>query len=245
MNTLLLELIRVKSATPRYKKYSADVLGLMLRDASARRKKSVDTLAASHTTELNEMLDGLYAAGRSKYSYVIGVADLTTHMYSRVSSTCMWRFYELIAASTLESQIKHELWKRQQWTLVDYEQSAPEWSGMPVRRLTRAQRLEEKKLARRRLADQDDDATATTFYYPDGTISRVEHRNQNGQLHNRKGFARISYRADGTIKRTVHYINGILHNDNEPCLIKYGLRGEILLAEYWKNGKRVDQLYIK
>lgn len=240
-NTQLLELIRVKSATSRYKRYTGDVLKLMLCDASSRRKKSATELTKLHGEELNEMMEGLYAAGRSKYSYVIEVADLTAHMRKRVSVECMWKFYELIAVSTLESQIKHELWKRQQWTLVDYEQSAPEWSGRLVRRLTRAQRLEERKQARRRAIEDDEKVTSETYYYANGAISHVNYVNKNGSLHNRNGFARISYYADGAVQQMSHYIDGKLHHDDEPSLIEYDTSGNILRVEHWKNGRKIHE----
>jgi hypothetical protein len=44
------------------------------------------------------------------------------------------------------------------------------------------------------------------------------------------------YHTNGKIKRTEHYQEGVLHNENDPALIEYNEQGEEILAVWYNQG---------
>lgn len=54
--------------------------------------------------------------------------------------------------------------------------------------------------------------------------------------HREDGPARISYYANGNIKRELYYINDIKQRLDGPACIEYADNGNIEFTEYWING---------
>jgi antitoxin component YwqK of YwqJK toxin-antitoxin module len=77
-------------------------------------------------------------------------------------------------------------------------------------------------------------------FYPNGKV-RYQKWTLNGKLHNEEGPAIIRYHKNGNIQYQVWYLNDKWHNEEGPARVSYHKDGKVMFKEWCLDGKELTK----
>lgn len=90
--------------------------------------------------------------------------------------------------------------------------------------------------------DPPSDLSAPTSgrFYPNGQVSSVEWRTEDGTLHRENGPASISFHSDGSVSQMEYVLFGYHSRVGAPAITEYDDQGFIWRQEFWQDGKPIS-----